>query len=84
MQLAPNDDELRGVLQKFMKRMSKAFAIGLESARARGEVRDDLDSAAAGDQLTGTLFGLAVLGRTGFTRESLQGIVETTLAQMTG
>lgn len=82
MQLAPEDDELRDVLQKFMKRMSKAFAIGLESARQRGEVRADLDSAAAGELLTSTMFGLAVLGRTGFTRDSLDSIVNNTLAAL--
>ena len=36
MQLAPENAELQGVLRKFMKRMSKAFEIGLESAQARG------------------------------------------------
>ena len=82
MQLAPEDDELRDVLKKFMKRMSKAFAIGLESAKARGEVRADLDSAVAGESLTSTMFGLAVLGRTGFGDEALNTIVDSTLASM--
>jgi len=82
MQLAPEDDELRDVLKKFMKRMSKAFAIGLESAKARGEVRADLDSVAAGESLTSTMFGLAVLGRTGFGNEELHSIVNSTLASM--
>ncbi|MEJ2129888.1 MAG: TetR/AcrR family transcriptional regulator [Woeseiaceae bacterium] len=83
MQLAPDDAELQGVLKKFMKRMSKAFEIGLESAKARGEVRQDLDCAAAGDLLTNTQFGLAVLGRAGFSQESLKGIVENTLSSLT-
>ncbi len=82
MQLAPDDGELRGVLQKFMKRMSKAFVIGLESARERGEVRADLDVKAAGDRLTSTMFGLVVLGRTGFDRSALEGIVDSTLASL--
>jgi TetR/AcrR family transcriptional repressor of nem operon len=82
MQLASEDEELQGVLQKFMKRMSKAFAIGLESAKARGEVRKDMDTAAAGDFLTNTQFGLAVLGRTGFSREALDGIVTSALASL--
>jgi len=79
MGLAPKDDNLKAVLQRFMKRMSKAFAVGLESAKERGEVRANLDVAAAGEMLTSTMFGLAVLGRTGFTRESLIGIVDSTL-----
>ena len=79
MQLAPQDDELRGVLQRFMKRIAKAFSIGLDSAKGRKEIRDDVDVDAAGESLTGTLFGLAVLGRTGFSRKSLRAIVDGTL-----
>ena len=84
MELAPQDDEIRGVLQKFMKRMSKAFSIGLESAKERGEVRDDVDVRAAGELLTSTMFGLAVLGRTGFEAATLNGIVDNTLASLSG
>lgn len=83
MELAPQDAELRGVLLRFMKRISKLFAIGLESAKERGEVRSDLDTRAVGDTLTGTMFGLAVLGRSGFSREALQGIVDSTLGALT-
>ena len=82
MQLAPQDDDLRGVLQKFMYRISKAFSVGLESAQARGEVRADVDIRAAGELLTSTMFGLAVLGRTGFPEETLNGIVDSTLASI--
>ena len=82
MQLAPEDEELQGVLKKFMKRMSKAFAIGLESAKVRNEVRADLDSAATGELLTSTMFGLAVLGRTGFGQDALSSIVDNTLASL--
>ena len=82
MELAPRDDDLRDVLQKFMRRMSKLFSIGLESAKARGEVRENLDVQAAGELLTSTMFGLVVLGRTGFPRETLDGIVENTLRAM--
>jgi TetR/AcrR family transcriptional repressor of nem operon len=82
MELAPQDEELRQVLRRFMKRMSKAFAIGLESAKARGEVRADVDVATAGELLTSTMFGLAVLGRTGFQHASLSRIVDNTLASL--
>jgi TetR/AcrR family transcriptional repressor of nem operon len=84
MELAPQDDEIRGVLQNFMKRMSKAFSIGLESAKERGEVRKDVDVRAAGDLLTSTMFGLAVIGRTGFEAATLNGIVDNTLASLGG
>jgi len=82
MELAPQDDELRLVLKKFMKRMGKAFSVGLQSAKARGEIRDDVDVEAAGELLTSTMFGLAVLGRTGFERATLDGIVSSTLASL--
>ena len=83
MQLASEDDEIRGVLTKFMKRMAKVFAIGIEAAKARGEIREEVDTAAAADVLTSTLFGLAVLGRSGYSSEALERIVDTTLAGMT-
>jgi TetR/AcrR family transcriptional regulator, transcriptional repressor for nem operon len=82
MELAPQDEDLRDVLQRFMRRMSKLFSVGLESAKAKGEVRENLDVNAAGELLTSTMFGLAVLGRTGFSREALDGIVENTLRAM--
>ena len=62
-----------------MKRMSKAFAIGLDSAKGRGEVAKDVDVDVAGELLTSTMFGLVVLGRTGFPQKTLEGIVDTTL-----
>jgi TetR/AcrR family transcriptional repressor of nem operon len=80
MGLAPQDGELREVLQKFMKRMSKAFSVGLESAKDRGEVRADLNVREAGEMLTSSMFGLAVLGRTGFDEATLNNIVDNTLA----
>ena len=79
MELAPQDEELRGVLQRFMKRISKAFAIGLDSAKGRGEIHKDVDVDTAGELLTSSMFGLVVLGRTGFPKETLDGIVNSTL-----
>jgi len=84
MELAPHDEELRGVLQRFMKRMSKAFSIGLDSAKGRGEVAKDIDVDAAGELLTSTMFGLVVLGRTGFPKATLDGIVDSTLESFHG
>lgn len=78
--LAPHDPEIQGVIQKFLKRMSKAFAAGLATAQRNGEVREDLDLRQAGEFLTGAIFGLAVLARSGFARETLDGFVDTTIA----
>lgn len=83
MELAPHDHEIQGVLQKFLKRMSKAFSIGLQAALQRGEVRSDLDVTAAGQFLTGALFGLAVLARAGFPRPTLDAFVDQAMASLT-
>ncbi len=80
MGLSPEDDELQGVLLRFMKRMSKAFSIGLDSAKGRKEIRDDVNVEKAGELLTSTMFGLAVLSRSGFDKAVLEGIVDSTLA----
>ena len=82
MELAPQDEELRGVLQRFMRRMSKAFAIGLDSAKGRGEIHKDIDVDVAGELLMSTMFGLVVLGRTGFGKKTLDGIIDSTLESL--
>ncbi len=82
MELAPHDPEIEGVLQKFLNRMSKAFSIGLESAKERQEVKADLNVRSAGEFLTGAIFGLAVLARTGFPRATLDSFVDNTMASL--
>lgn len=82
MEIAPHDDEIGEVVQKFMKRMSKAFSIGLENAASNGEVRKDLDMAKGGEFLTGTLFGMTIMARSGFSRESLDSFVDTALTSL--
>lgn len=83
LELAPHDREIREVLQRFISRMAKTFSIGLETARARGEVRASLDVRAAGDFLTGALFGLAVLASSGLPRSTLDNFVESTISSLT-
>ena len=84
MELAPHDHEIQGVLQKFLKRMCKAFAIGLESAKEKGQVKKDLDVDAGGEFLTGVIFGLTVLARAGFPRKTLDDFVDNAMASLTG
>lgn len=83
MELAPHDHEIADVLKKFLGRMSKTFSIGLESAKSRGEVRADLDTVRAGEYLTGSLFGLAVIARAGFTRSQLDSFVDNVMSTLT-
>lgn len=82
MELAPRDREIEGVLQRFMKRMSKTFAIGLEAAKEKGEVPASLDVRAAGEFLTGSMFGLAVLARSGFPKDTLESFLDHVLAAL--
>ena len=67
--------------------MSEPKAEAAEGADAprhfiREIIRADVDVKAAGELLTSTMFGLAVMGRTGFSRETLDGIVDSTLATL--
>jgi len=80
MEVAPHDEAIRDVLLRFLKRTSKTFAIGLEHARDKGEVRADPDLTDGGEFLTGALFSLAAMGRAGFPRESLERYLDNTLA----
>lgn len=82
MEMAPHDDEIEVVLQKFMNRMSKAFSIGLENAQKNGDVRKDLDTDKAGEFLTGALFGMTVMASAGFSREQLSSFVDSALASI--
>lgn len=82
MEMAPHDSEIADVLQRFVKRMSKAFTVGLETAKANGEVATHLDTRAAGDYLTSTLFGLVVMARSGFPAERLESTVEATMRSL--
>jgi TetR/AcrR family transcriptional repressor of nem operon len=72
MEMAPQDEDLRDVLKKFMKRISKAFSVGLETAQQQGEVKADVDVHEAGEMLTSSLFGVAVLGRSGYSKDALR------------
>ena len=82
MEVAPHDDEIEDVLQRFMKRISKAFAIGLETAKSRGDAAPDVDAKAASDHLTSTLFGLVVLARSGFSESRLRSVVDDTVRSL--
>ena len=82
MELAPQEPELKDVLLRFMQRMARLFSVGLDTAKEKGEIRADVDTRAAGEMLTNTLFGLAVLGRAGFSRDALERIVDSALATL--
>src|SRR5690606_7409762 len=82
MELAPHDSEIKHVLQRFISRIAKTFAIGLAAAKEKGEVRASLDVRSAGDFLTGALFGLAVLASSGLPRETLNSFVDNTMSSL--
>jgi TetR/AcrR family transcriptional regulator, transcriptional repressor for nem operon len=82
MELAPHDSEIKDVLQRFIKRIAKTFAVGLDAAKEKGQVRASLDTRAAADFLTGALFGLAVLASSGLPRETLDHFVDNTISSL--
>ncbi len=82
MEVAPHDNDMEEVLQRFMKRISKAFAIGLETAKSRGDAAADVDAKAASDHLTSILFGLVVLARSGFSESRLRNVVDDTVRSL--
>ena len=83
LQIAPHDEEIQDVIQKLLDQMSRAFAKGLATAKTKGEVRKDLDVDAAGEYLTGALFGLSVLSRSGSGQDKLKTFVDNTLRSLT-
>lgn len=82
MELAPHDHEIRAVLQKFLRGMSRAFAAGLETAKGRGELPAVVDARSKGEFLTGAVLGLSVMARAGFPREALERFAENALATL--
>ena len=80
MELAPRDQDIEIVLHRLLKRMAKAYQIGLEHAQAAGELRDGLDLAQAGEFLTGAFFGMTVMARCGFGHDNLMAYVDSTIA----
>lgn len=83
LELAPHDKDISALIHKQMRGMAHMLSLGLASARDRGEVRADVDCDSAGEFLMGTLFGLSVMARAGFSRPKLQTFVTTTLAPFT-
>ncbi len=82
MELAPQDDDIRAVLNAFMTRISKVFARGLKASIEAGEVRSDIDVRGTAELLTSTMFGLGVMARSGFGKETLERIVDSLLASL--
>lgn len=82
--VAPRDEEIRGLLLRFLKRMSRTFTVGLENAREKGELKAGLDLKASGEYLTGAMFAVATLANAGFPRSTLDSFVDTTLAALAG
>ena len=80
MELAPRDKDIEIVLNGLLTHMSGAYACGLKHAREKGEIKEDLDLAQAGEFLTGAFFGLSVMARCGFSKDSLLAFVDSTIA----
>jgi TetR/AcrR family transcriptional repressor of nem operon len=80
MELAPGDKDIELVLNGLLMRMSHAYSTGLQHALEKGEIKEDLDLEKMGQFLTGAFFGMSVMSRCGFTRESMQAFIDSTIA----
>jgi TetR/AcrR family transcriptional repressor of nem operon len=80
MELAPGDKDVEIVLNGLLMRMSHVYSHGLQQAREKGEIQEELDLENAGQFLTGAFFGMSVMSRCGFSKESLQAFVDSTIA----
>lgn len=80
MELAPGDKDIELVLNGLLMRMSHVYSMGLQHALDKGEIKEELDLEKAGQFLTGAFFGMSVMSRCGFTRESMQDFIDSTIA----
>ena len=79
MELAPKDKEIEEVLHRLLRRIAKAYEIGLQHAQEAGELRDGLDIKETATFLTGAFFGMTVMARCGFDIAGLTAYANTTV-----
>lgn len=84
MDMASSDDDIKSALNGLLTRMSKAYSAGLRHAKEQGEIQKDIDTANAGEFLTGAFFGMTVMAQCGFSEEALLAFVDSTISAVTG
>jgi TetR/AcrR family transcriptional repressor of nem operon len=78
-ELAPGDRETAASVRRSLTRIEAAFRDSLARARARGELSDRVDPAAAARFLTAGIQGLRLVGKANPDRAALQDIAATML-----
>jgi TetR/AcrR family transcriptional repressor of nem operon len=78
-ELAPGDRETAASVRRSLTRIESAFRDALARARARGELSDRVDPAAAARFLTAGIQGLRLVGKANPDRGALQDIAATML-----
>ena len=69
--------DILDIFNDHIERMEASFRIALDNARARGEVRADLDSLAVADLLVTVFNGMAVLARGGSGYDRIERSIRT-------
>jgi TetR/AcrR family transcriptional repressor of nem operon len=78
-ELAPGDRETAASVRRSLTRIESAFRDALARARARGELSDRVDPAAAARFLTAGIQGLRLVGKANPDRGALQDVAATML-----
>ena len=83
VELAPHDEEVAKVVQRFLKAAEKAFQNHLELAIEEGEIPEDSDARSLARFLLMSLQGLVVMGKASVGKATLKDAVRTTLSALT-
>ena len=82
IELAPHDPEIAEIVERKQAEIEAFFVRKVREAQDAGEVRQDLDAAAAGAGLLASLLGMLVLARSRPDRQLLETIAEDALDRL--
>jgi TetR/AcrR family transcriptional repressor of nem operon len=84
VEFGPLDPTGEGFVQRYFKRLSKAFAAALRNAKKQGEAKDTLQLAKEADFLTASVLGLFVMLRAKAPPPAIKGAVSVAVAHVDG
>ncbi len=74
-----HDDSSSALVEEMIGQMKKAIHKRLLDARRNGDLPADLDVNGVSSSITAAVAGMMVMGKAGFPRSTLQGVIRTTL-----
>jgi TetR/AcrR family transcriptional repressor of nem operon len=80
VELGPRDPEIARMLAVHSRRFEELIAVGLERAKASGEVRADLDTQTAARFMYVTVYGLSAAGKGCFSAAKLEPVVDMAMS----